>query len=366
LASVLSALPISPVCLLGFWVGMWSFFTLQASSVKRAFADVRRRSPPAGLAGALPGLALVLGPPLLVLAAGAGIAALTNMSSPGPIGTIMVYDVQMGSRREGPLTDWKDAIAFCEARVNNGRRKVAQVKMQQAMHYETQATRIEIGVYGDDPLVANRIEERLAAKGKIEFAILADSEKDAALIARAQAIPGTDVPAENAKPENDGSPLPAVARWVRVSHRTERSLQDAFGAYRDFVTRRKTAEGLEILVLVDPLNVTEKEISRARVESSRDTSGVQVDIALNSEGARKMRSLTSRPEYLYTAFKTRRLGVVVDDVLLTAPHLRDVLADRLQISGDFSLDEANDFVSLVRAGKAPESIKQVSRKTIAE
>ena len=45
-----------------------------------------------------------------------------------------------------------------------------------------------------------------------------------------------------------------MAGWVAMSPRVEKELQDPFGGFSHFVTRRKPEGGLEVLVLIDSLN----------------------------------------------------------------------------------------------------------------
>lgn len=357
-ASILAAL-FPPACFLGFWVGMWNFVMLSSWRVRKAF-EARRTLPVGSM---WRGLALLFAPPAVVLCVGAGVSLLVQASRPAPVGTILVYDVQPNGQHgeEGPYGLSRAAIAFCEARVNVGKKKLASLKEATGPGWETGGTRVEISVFGSDPVVANRIEERLAAVGKIEFAILADAESDRELIARARTVSGAEVPAANTKSDGSAEALPGAARWVAVSPRAERQLADAFGEFSHFGTRRDAKGGLEVLVIVDPQNVTEKEISLASI----GTDGI-LSLAFNSTGAKKMRSLTSRPDYKPTAFKHRRLALLLDDTVFTTAQLNEVIADRMAISGDYTSDEANDFIALVRSGKPPGTIKQVSRKTVTK
>jgi SecD/SecF fusion protein len=49
----------------------------------------------------------------------------------------------------------------------------------------------------------------------------------------------------------------------------------------------------------------------------------------------------------------RRLGIVLDNELLSAPRIMSVIADRGRITGRFTQEEVNFLVRVLRAGKLP-------------
>lgn len=72
-----------------------------------------------------------------------------------------------------------------------------------------------------------------------------------------------------------------------------------------------------------------------------------VSMEMNTEGARKWRKLTGDNI-------GKRIAVVLDDYVLTAPNVQSEIAGgRSEITGNFTLDEAKDLANLLKAGSLP-------------
>lgn len=83
-----------------------------------------------------------------------------------------------------------------------------------------------------------------------------------------------------------------------------------------------------------------------------------VSLTLNSKGAKIFDELTSRNV-------GKRLAIVLDDNVNSAPFIRErIPSGRAQITGNFSVDEANDLAIVLRAGALPAPVKIIEERTV--
>ncbi len=85
-------------------------------------------------------------------------------------------------------------------------------------------------------------------------------------------------------------------------------------------------------------------------DASRDSDPVTglplIKMSMNSAGATKWKRLT-------TANKGKIVAIVMDNKVYTAPTVQSVMSYESQITGDFTVREAEDLASIIRAGKLP-------------
>jgi len=83
-----------------------------------------------------------------------------------------------------------------------------------------------------------------------------------------------------------------------------------------------------------------------------------VALRFNSTGARAFGEIT-------TEFVGRQFAIVLDDEIISAPVINEPIRDgNGQISGDFTVEEANDLAILLRAGALPVDLNIVEERTI--
>lgn len=84
----------------------------------------------------------------------------------------------------------------------------------------------------------------------------------------------------------------------------------------------------------------------------------EVNFVLNKEGAEKFAKVTGENI-------NRRLAIVLDGVVKSAPVIRDRIPDgRGQISGDFTMDEAKELAVVLRAGALPAEVKIIYQQIV--
>ncbi|MCM8815963.1 MAG: protein translocase subunit SecD [Candidatus Omnitrophica bacterium] len=84
----------------------------------------------------------------------------------------------------------------------------------------------------------------------------------------------------------------------------------------------------------------------------------EVNFVLNKEGAAKFAAVTGENI-------GRRLAIVLDGVVKSAPVIRDRIPDgRGQISGDFKMEEARELAIILRAGALPAEVKIIYQQVV--
>lgn len=99
-----------------------------------------------------------------------------------------------------------------------------------------------------------------------------------------------------------------------------------------------------------------EEIVDANVKKENYTA--QVNITFSSEGAEKFRKMTQRN-------LNNAIAIVMDGKVLSAPIVQQEISGGMAvISGRFSLQEAEDLASILKAGTLPVRLKVVEMKKI--
>ena len=116
-----------------------------------------------------------------------------------------------------------------------------------------------------------------------------------------------------------------------------------------------------------PYVVKRKALLSGDIVEGKDGAGVVLDqfdrptiqLRLNPRGRELFAKITE-------ASIGKRIAVVIDGNVISAPVVRDVISGgNLQITGAFTLEEAQDLVDAVKTSYLPASIKEVSRHEIA-
>ncbi len=99
-------------------------------------------------------------------------------------------------------------------------------------------------------------------------------------------------------------------------------------------------------------------ISDAQAGYSSNGSTAEVDMAMNSDGARTWARLT-RDNI------GKHIAIVLDDCVYSAPRVNDEInGGRSQITGNFSIEEATDLANLLKSGKMPASARIINSSVV--
>jgi SecD/SecF fusion protein len=281
-----------------------------------------------------------------VVLAAASMAALGCGQSPQER-TVLVYAFDIPAGQEGK-PDIDKAVAVIDRRINPvwSWNKTARIRRVSEMA-------LEVRLRTADPAAVMRIDRLLTALGSLEFRVLANDHDSRGIIEEAKTLK----PDVNKLYSTSGK---LEAWWVPVDPPSKEKFN-----YREIARRTVTKNGqqvLQILVVNDPFNVTGSYLTRVR--SDVDEKGrPDVTFQLNSAGGRKFGGLTAThlPDEV-TGF-TRKLGIIFDGHLHSAPSIQSTIQDRGEITGSFTKRDTEDLASVLNAGELPAPLKKVSQRT---
>lgn len=166
--------------------------------------------------------------------------------------------------------------------------------------------------------------------------------------------------------------LPGETDRERVLNRIKKVAHLEFKLVSDDLDKLKSAlDGnvpaeYEILTLEEKPLLLEKKavltgdaIVDARIEFSQRTFGEPyVSLTFNDKGARLFSQITGQNV-------NRRLAILLDGVIESAPVIRErIPSGRAQITGTFSVEEANDLAIVLRAGALPAPLNVIEERTV--
>lgn len=233
----------------------------------------------------------------------------------------------------------------------------------------------------EDESEADRIWDRAVSAGFLNFKIVADSQNDKSIVelAESQALRrNRDVIDSERKVRGS---------WVKIGRAMDKEgqrtgnymytpgpyhlirdlrtgqvipNQRSFRSDEEF-TEWATSNGygaIEILVLNDPYNVEGEDLSTVYASVDQRARPC-VNFRMKSDGAKRMGRLTGR-------YQDRPLGIVLDNLLLSAPNINSRIQTNGTIEGEFSQQEVEDLIGILKAGKLPASINKnpVSRERV--
>ena len=197
------------------------------------------------------------------------------------------------------------------------------------------------------------VKRQITDLGQLEFRITADSRwrEDRDTIERARDAP----PAQKLIKIGDK----AIAQWVPF--RPEEFAGDTL-----LITRETNARP-EALVLIDRYSVTGEYLTDAA--KGFDVGRPIVEFVFNSKGARYFSELTraNLPRPGAENVK-RRLGIMLNNELISAPNLNSEIGARGQISGgSMTEDEVDYVVDILNAGSLPAALNEtpLSEETVS-
>jgi preprotein translocase subunit SecD len=104
--------------------------------------------------------------------------------------------------------------------------------------------------------------------------------------------------------------------------------------------------------------VSGADLTAAQPGFDRQTGMPIVTFRLNGEGARRFAEVTSNNV-------GRPFAIVLDNEVISAPVIREpIVGGSGEISGDFTVQQANDFAVLLRAGALPAKLTIIAERTV--
>lgn len=116
--------------------------------------------------------------------------------------------------------------------------------------------------------------------------------------------------------------------------------------------------GREPYLVQSQTEMTGDVVTDARVRPGTRLEGPYVAVDLDGRGARIFDSLTADNV-------GRRLAIILDNTVYSAPVIKERIAGgHVQITGQFSLDEAHDLAIVLRSGALPAPVDIVEERTV--
>jgi len=105
-------------------------------------------------------------------------------------------------------------------------------------------------------------------------------------------------------------------------------------------------------------SLTGAYLSDARVKIESQYNEVSVSMRLNKKGARIFEELTE-------ANVDKRLAIVLDNKVVTAPSIKERIPDgEARITGNYTMEEARDLAIVLRAGSLPAPVNIIEERTV--
>jgi len=124
------------------------------------------------------------------------------------------------------------------------------------------------------------------------------------------------------------------------------------------MTDRTDAEGETKIPVKRHVEVDGQNLTRAAAAMDRNQGGWVVDFGLDSVGTRRFADVS-------TKHTGERFAIVLDNKVISAPVIREpIIGGQGQISGNFTVESANDLAVLLRAGALPAPMTIVEERTV--
>ena len=323
-----------------------------------------------------------------------GIVLATGQLKLGPDikgGTNLIYQIdQTTVGNSGYRVTAKDFIAPILNRINPS-------GMNESVVRPAGDDKLEIIIADVDPAEIEEVKRKITNAGILQFRIVANLNDHEELIkaAKAQAEnPSMDLRlSREVKLANKTSgELETVGLWRTLGRTAEQSGAGEVQGYvpGDTIRNARTGEILNPILTGRPndfevwldgqkirdvdvllslqknsvpyVEVNGSDLSRAKVEISKN-GGYQVSFVMTTAGAEKMLKMTiaNQPD-VNTGFK-RRMAILLDGIVLSAPSLNSPIRSEGQIEGNFSLKDVEFLVQILNSGSLPGAI---SKQPISE
>jgi len=110
--------------------------------------------------------------------------------------------------------------------------------------------------------------------------------------------------------------------------------------------------------VVTPTNLTGADLKSATTVFDQNTGKPSVSIEFNEEGSKKFEEITARNI-------GKPLAIILDNGIVSAPQVNEkIIGGKAQISGGFTVEEANKLEVQLNAGALPVPVKLIEERTV--
>lgn len=293
-------------------------------------------------------------------------------------GTILVYEVLKSTSNNSEAVDADAVVTALQNRLNPSGTKEISIRP----YGESQ---IEVVVPVTDPFAVDGIKKAIREAGQLKFRIVANQRDHALIIQAAQKLAQSSAPTQrdvysddkrlvgewyevgrNDKPAGSDRIYPlrtSVMGYVVRNSRTGEfisppSLPDEEYAFERWLASQKI-ESVDVLMALERsetsryAEVSGDDLSNAKFKY--DNNGMPaVEFDLNTVGAGKMFKLTLANQPDGNFF--RQMAIILDNRVLSAPRLNSAISTSGVIEGNFTREEVDFIVDILRAGKLPAAL----------
>jgi SecD/SecF fusion protein len=252
----------------------------------------------------------------------------------GDVGDAIEMEVAVAPRTAA--VDMDKLVGAVSRRVNPGGQKEVTVRRYGL-------DQIEVIVPEVDQAEVDLIKRIVSSAGVLEFRILANPEdpRHRTAIELGRLTGGTQV-------SQEGRP---VARWVELDTEKMSPAEN-----RGLVTREMPDGRVEVLVVLDRFDVTGGDLGRVSPGFDQNLSP-SVNFTFNSRGAARFGLLTGQNVPDPANRLQSRLGILLDDVLQSAPTIQSRIESNGQITGNFRQADIDFLVEVLNAGSLPAALE---------
>jgi SecD/SecF fusion protein len=304
-------------------------------------------------------------------------------------GTILVYELD--PEKQAAVVDGGGQRITSEDLVAPLTRRINPAGTQEIVIRPYGEQQIEIIIPQKDPDAVKRIKDLVEEAGQLRFAILANQFDHQTLIN--EAIEQAESPQPGiATKDMVGSPEDSLyGFWARIGfEETETdgvrpllvpisgalARNPRTGAILNVPPEARTGDEtvavakwlqtqdfdhIEVLMVVNPkLDILGEDLAYA-ASTFDETGAPAVAFTLTDMGSGRFRALTTNnaPD----GSRTRQLGIVLDDELLSAPSIQEPMNKNGRITGNFTREQVDSLVQILKAGQLPAT---VTKQPIAE
>ncbi len=255
--------------------------------------------------------------------------------------------------------------------------------------------KMEVIIPDVEPEEARRIWRLLITAGQLLFRIVADENKDTALVNRARETAAERLPDVYGPPDDEHPDGKKIGEWFSLARERSKDLDstellpfkflptaahlvrdgdtgqiidmasiplsnDLSQARQDFHQWCLDRDIIDVQILMveppdDRQNVEGKYLKSVR-QGFDQNANLRIEFNLDQLGGRKMWRLTSQNKRDGDRF--RLLGIVLDDKLHAAPRINEPIRQNGVIEGSFTREEIQDYIAILSSGKLDVALRK--------
>jgi SecD/SecF fusion protein len=284
-------------------------------------------------------------------------------------GSILIYEVDEKKTAEAKVLDAEEGLAPVQgdsyvdmnALIQSLSRRINPSGVKEMLIRQYGGSQVEIIIPDVSSSELQLIKDVIKNTGFLKFRIVADKDRNKRVCDAGElALASSDPKVRDNRFVYDGDEV--VGEWIAIGK--EETVPGNPVRYRvqpnsKMVTRPPVAsreslpDNLEVLATFDNEFQVEGKHLRGVQESYDEFGQPCVNFQTTPEGAALFGSLTGMNLPDKAAESYALLGIVMDEVLLSAPRIESRISSNGQISGRFTPEEVQSLVRVLRAGKLP-------------